>query len=256
MCTGSQGEPSSIIGRLATGRNRHFDIIQGDTVVLSSHPIPGNEEIVSRTINKLFQRGANVIYDPIAPVHVSGHASQEEMKLMLHLVKPKYLVPVHGELRHLKQHGAMGIELGIPEENVAVVENGTVIEFEKDGMSIAERIPGGYVFVDGSRVGDVGPAVLRERETLSRDGFVMVNLLVDKDMRLRKTPEVITKGFVYKYESDELIDAIQAAVENELDGCKATDDCDIQNNVEHRLRNLLHEHSKRKPLLFVVINHV
>jgi ribonuclease J len=129
MSTGSQGEPSSILGRLASGKNRQFDIKKGDTVVVSSHAIPGNEETVYRTINRLFQRGANVIYDPIAPVHVSGHASQEEMKLMLHLVKPKYLIPIHGELRHLRQHGKMAEEIGIPKENIAVVENGAVIEF-------------------------------------------------------------------------------------------------------------------------------
>jgi ribonuclease J len=255
MCTGSQGEPSSIIGRLAIGRNRHFDILPGDTIVLSSHPIPGNEEIVSRTINKLFQRGANVIYDPISPVHVSGHASQEEMKLMLHLVKPKYLIPVHGELRHLKQHGAMGEELGIPAENIAVVENGTTIEFQNGDMTIGERIPGGYVFVDGSRVGDIGPAVLREREVLSRDGFVLVNILIDKDLELRTTPEVITKGFVYKYESDELVEKINTAVEEELARFNQVGDDGIQAALERRLRSVLHEISKRKPLLFVVVNH-
>ena len=156
MCTGSQGEPTSIMGRLAVGRNRQFDIKPGDTVVLSSHPIPGNEETVYRTINKLFQRGANVIYEPIAPVHVSGHAHQEEIKLMLQLVKPKFLVPVHGELRHLKQHSCMAQEMGIPKENIAVVENGTVIEFEDETMIVGDRIPGGYVFVDGLRVGEVG----------------------------------------------------------------------------------------------------
>ncbi|MEK6222254.1 MAG: ribonuclease J, partial [Chloroflexota bacterium] len=145
MCTGSQGEPSSIMGRLASGQNRQFEIQSGDTVVLSSHPIPGNEETVYRTINKLFKHGANVVYDPIEPVHVSGHASQEEMKLMLHLVKPEYLIPIHGELRHLKKHAQMAQEVGIPKENIAVIENGTVIEFSESEMSIGERIPGGYV---------------------------------------------------------------------------------------------------------------
>ena len=257
MCTGSQGEPSSIIGRLAAGRNRHFDIISGDTVVLSSHPIPGNEETVSRTINKLFQRGANVIYDPISPVHVSGHASQEEMKLMLHLVKPKYLIPVHGELRHLRQHGAIGMELGIPEEQIAVVENGTPIEFKNGEMTIGERIPGGYVFVDGSRVGDVGPAVVREREMLSRDGFVMVNMLINKDLRLEVDPEVVTKGFVYKYDTDELVDDITRVVESVLGDYQGkVKDEGLQNAMERALRSALHEQTKSKPLLFVIINQV
>jgi ribonuclease J len=150
MCTGSQGEPSSILGRLSTGTNRQFELQAGDTVVLSSHPIPGNEESVHRTINRLLRRGANVIYDAIAPVHVSGHASQEEQKLLLNLVRPKYFIPIHGELRHLRQHARMAQQLGIPEENIAAVENGHVIEFDDGKMNVTERVPGGYVFVDGS----------------------------------------------------------------------------------------------------------
>ncbi len=136
MCTGSQGEPTSILGRLSTGTNRLFDIKEGDTVVLSSHPIPGNEENVYRTINRLFERQANVIYEAIAPVHVSGHASQEEMKLLLHLTRPKFVIPVHGELRQLKQHAKLAREVGIPEENIAVIENGQVIELTADSMQL------------------------------------------------------------------------------------------------------------------------
>jgi ribonuclease J len=252
MCTGSQGEPTSIMGRLATGRNRQFDVQQGDTIVLSSHPIPGNEETVYRTINKLFQRGANVIYDPISPVHVSGHASQEEMKLMLHLVKPKYLVPMHGELRHLRQHGKMAEELGMPAENVAVVENGTIIEFEDEMMRISNRIPGGYVFVDGSRVGDVGPAVVRERETLSRDGFLSVSVLVDKDLYQLRDPEIITRGFVYKYEAEELIQEINETVEYVLSHNKNKEE--IESELERALRSLLHERSRRRPILFTHVD--
>ena len=253
MCTGSQGEPSSILGRLATGRNRQFDIKQGDTVVVSSHPIPGNEETVYRTINGLFQRGANVIYEPIAPVHVSGHASQEEMKLMLHLVKPRYLVPIHGELRHLRQHSQMAQELGIPEENIAVVENGTVIEFKDNKMSIGTRIPGGYVFVDGARVGDVGPAVLREREAISRDGFVMVNLLLDKKTRdILKEPEIITRGFVYKYEADELIQDIRHQVAEVVTSSNNS----LQEDLQKSLKSFLHQKTKRRPMVFVVVNEV
>ena len=255
MCTGSQGEPTSIMGRLATGRNRQFDVQEGDTIVLSSHPIPGNEETVYRTINKLFQRGANVIYDPIAPVHVSGHASQEEMKLMLHLVKPKYLIPIHGELRHLRQHGKMAEELGIPLENIAVVENGQIIEFEDELMRISNRVPGGYVFVDGSRVGDVGPAVVRERESLSRDGFISVSVLVDKDLYQLRDPEIITRGFVYKYEADELRMDINETVEDVLSiskngkGKKA-----IEGELERALRNMFHEKSRRRPMLFTNVD--
>ena len=256
MCTGSQGEPSSIMGRLATGRNRQFDVEVGDTIILSSHPIPGNEETVSRTINKLFQRGANVIYDPIAQVHVSGHASQEEMKLMLHLVRPQYLIPVHGELRHLKQHAQMAQELGMPEENIAVIENGTIVEFEDEIMQVGERIPGGYVFVDGSRVGDVGPAVLRERDTLSRDGFVTVNLLLDgKHRELLQEPEVITKGFVYKYESEEMVKDIHKAVDKILKSYSNNQKLkNLQPDLENEIRNILYKISKRRPMLFVLVN--
>jgi len=258
MCTGSQGEPTSIMGRLATGRNRQFDVEEGDTIVLSSHPIPGNEETVYRTINKLFQRGANVIYDPITPVHVSGHASQEEMKLMLHLVKPKYLIPMHGELRHLRQHGKMGEELGIPPENIAVVENGTIIEFEDEMMRISNRIPGGYVFVDGSRVGDVGPAVVRERETLSRDGFISVNVLVDKDYYQLRDPQIITRGFVYKYEAEELFEEINETIENVLRNSKNSkngkDKQNIEGDLEQALKNMLHERSRRRPMLFTNVD--
>ena len=255
MCTGSQGEPTSIMGRLATGRNRQFDVEEGDTIVLSSHPIPGNEEAVYRTINKLFQRGANVIYDPITSVHVSGHASQEEMKLMLHLVKPKYLIPMHGELRHLRQHGKMGEELGIPPENIAVVENGTIIEFEDEIMRISNRIPGGYVFVDGSRVGDVGPAVVRERETLSRDGFISVNVLVDKDFYQLRDPQIVTRGFVYKYEAEELFQEINETIEDVLRNSKnGKDKQAIEGDLEQALKDMLHERSRRRPMLFTSVD--
>jgi ribonuclease J len=253
MCTGSQGEPTSIMGRLAVGRNRQFDIQEGDTVVLSSHVIPGNEEAVHGTINKLFQRGANVIYDPIAPVHVSGHASQEEIKLMLHLVNPKFLVPVHGELRHLKQHALMAQELGVPKENIAVVENGTVIEFEDETMMVGERIPGGYVFVDGSRVGEVGPAVVREREALAKDGFILVSLVLDKkSMKLKQDPEIVTRGFIFKYEADEIIADIKAEILEIL--AEAEDN--IEETIKKELRNYIYQKSKRRPMLFILVHEV
>lgn len=198
MSTGTQGEPTSIMGRLSTGTNRQFDIIPGDTIVLSSHPIPGNEESVYRTINRLFRRGANVIYEAIAPVHVSGHASQEEMKLLLHLVRPRYFIPVHGELRHLHQHAQIAQQVGIAPQNIAVIENGRVVEFVDGEMSIKDRVPGGYVFVDGTTVGDIGPDVLREREAMARDGVVLVNLTIDRETcRLYEEPEIITRGFIY-----------------------------------------------------------
>ena len=250
MCTGSQGEPTSIMGRLARDTNRLFGVKNGDTIVLSSHPIPGNEEIVYRTINSLFRRGATVIYDPIAPVHVSGHASQEEMKLLLHLVKPKHLIPIHGELRHLHQHAALAREVGIPAENIAVVENGQSIVFENGRMRLGERIPGGYVFVDGSGVGDIGPSVVRERDILSREGFVMVNLQVNPQTgKLVHEPEIVTKGFVYEPESDELILETVRRIANTVESANGN----LQRDVEKQVKNFLYNETKRRPMVFVSV---
>ena len=238
MSTGTQGEPTSIMGRLSTGTNRQFDIIPGDTVVLSSHPIPGNEESVYRTINRLFRRGANVIYEAIAPVHVSGHASQEEMKLLLHLVQPKYFVPIHGELRHLHQHANIARQVGIPAENIAVVENGQVIEFENGEMRLGERLPGGWVFVDGASVGDIGISVLREREAIARDGFVLVNLTLNRDSSsLVCDPEIITRGFIYNNNVDDLVEETRHVVSEAL---KSDHNGSLQNDLQQTVKSFLY----------------
>ncbi len=251
MCTGSQGEPSSIVGRLATGTNRQFDLIPGDTVVLSSHPIPGNEESVFRTINRLFKRGAQVVYDPISPVHVSGHASQEEIKFMLNLIRPQYLIPVHGEVRHLHQHSKLAQQVGLPEERIAVVENGQAIEFRGNKMHLAERVPGGYVFVDGSGVGDIGPSVMREREALARDGFIFVNLRLDSSSgRLLREPEIITRGFVYLRDSEQLL----AETRRHIEKVVTQSNGNLQENMEQMLRTFFYDSTKRRPMIFVVVN--
>jgi ribonuclease J len=253
MTTGTQGEPSSILGRLSTGRNRQFDLKEGDTVVLSSHPIPGNEEMVHRTINRLFQRGAQVIYDPIAPVHVSGHASAEEMKLLIHLVKPEHFVPIHGELRHLRQHAAIAREVGVEPDNIAVVENGTVLEFENGHMSVGERVPGGYVFVDGTGVGDIGPAVMREREALARDGFVLVNLKRDrKTGQIVGRPEIISKGFVFVRDAEELM----AAAREKIVAVAAKANGNLSQKVEDALADYFYNEMKRRPMVFAIVNEV
>ena len=251
MSTGTQGEPTSILGRLSTGTNRHFDIIRGDTVVFSSHPIPGNEEGIYRTINRLFRRGANVIYEPIAPVHVSGHASQEEMKLLLHLVKPKYFIPIHGELRHLKQHATLAQEVGLSSGNISVIENGQVVEFENGKMSLGNRIPGGYVFVDGARVGDVGPSVVREREMLARDGIVVITLIVEKSSgRLMEEPEIITRGFVYKRDAEGLL----ASARNRISDTINQGNGNLQDDIEQTIKTFFYNETKRRPMVFVTIN--
>jgi ribonuclease J len=253
MATGSQGEPYSIMGRLARGTNKQFELIKDDTIVLSSHTIPGNEETVFKTINWLFRKGANVIYEPIAGgVHVSGHANQDEMKLMLNMVNPKYLIPVHGELRHLKQHAFLAEESGFPMDNVLVIENGQVIEFDEGKLQIKDRIPGNYVFVDGSRVGEIGPSVVREREQLAQDGVVLISLVLDEKGNLHEDPEIISRGFVYKHDENNLIDQISQKV---LEIVNKT-----QGNLHHDLvqsiRSYLYSKTKKRPVVLATINYL
>ncbi len=252
MTTGTQGEPTSILRRLSEGRNRQFDIQANDTVVLSSNPIPGNEEGVHRTINRLLQRGAHVIYDPSALVHVSGHASAEEMKLLIHLVKPKHVLPIHGELRHLTRHAAIAREVGIPAENTAVVENGAVVEFADGKMSVGDRVPGGYVYVDGTGVGDIGPSVMREREALGEDGFVVVNLRVNRAGQLIGKPEIISRGFIYVPEAEEMFEAARA----QIAAVAARPSANLREKVEQTLTDFFYSELKRRPMVFALVNPV
>ena len=255
MATGSQGEPSAVLGRLATGQHRSLDVMEGDTIIVSAHTIPGNEETVSRTINKLFQRGADVIYDPIAPVHVSGHACQEEMKLLMSLAMPKYFIPVHGELRMLRAHSKLALQAGIPEENIQVVENGMVIEIDKDGMRRGERVPGGYVFVDGSGVGDVGRAVIRDREILARDGFIMVVVNVDADTgKMIGEPEIISRGFIYLRDADQLIDNVKQTVNDVMLNMRQSRNGKRRERLQDSLSKMLYNETKRRPMVFSVVN--
>lgn len=251
MCTGSQGEPRSILGRLANGTNRKFDIREGDTIVLSSHPIPGNEESVYRTINNLFRRGANVIYESIAPVHVSGHASEEEIKLLLNLVRPKYVIPVHGELRMLKQQAKLAEDVGVPKENIAVVENGQVIEFVDGELRLGERMPGGYIFVDGSGVGDVDQDIVRERDTLGRDGVMMVRLDVDpKTGQLKGEPEITTRGFMMQEDFDPLHKGLKSRLKKVVKNANGSLEKDVLNTV----KSYIFAETKRSPYIFIATN--
>jgi ribonuclease J len=248
MCTGSQGEPGSILGRLSTDRYYQFDIQEGDTVILSSHPIPGNEETVFRTINRLFRRGANVFYEEIAPVHVSGHASQEELKMMINLVKPKYLIPIHGELRHLKQHAEIGRRVGIPPENIFVIENGQVLEIEDGKAGLGERVPGTYVFVEGAGVQEISTDVMRERENLSQSGLVLVNLtLNEQNGKMRGQPEITTYGFILK--PDNTLPELIAGNLSRANG-------NLQQSLKKIIQSYLYEETRRRPLVFVNINRV
>lgn len=254
MVTGSQGEPSSVMAKIAFGQHRQLEVEKTDTIVFSSHPIPGNEEMVFRIVNKLFQRGANVIYDPILPVHVSGHACQEEMKLLLHLIKPKYFVPIHGELRHLKQHALLAKETGVPEKNIFVIENGMVLEVDKGGVRVTERVPGGYVFVDGSGVGDIGPAVIRDREVLGQDGFLLVNVDIDrKTGAILGDPEIISRGFVYLRDAESLMNQVKVTIaetmanSRNLNGRK-------REKLQENISRVLYNETKRRPMVFSIIN--
>ncbi len=252
MCTGSQGEPSSIMGRLSTGTNRLFDIIPGDTVVLSSHPIPGNEENVYRTINRLFQRGANVIYEAIAPVHVSGHASQEEMKLLIHLTRPRFLIPIHGEVRHLYQHAQLGVQVGIPRENIAVVENGQVIELDGESLRLAEKVPTSFVFVEGSSVGEVDTDVMREREVLARDGIVLVNVILDRfSGGLRREPQITSRGFMLSRDTDAVMEEARKRVSTLLGG---NTNGNLARDIEKDLGNYLYNETHRRPMIYVTVS--
>jgi ribonuclease J len=250
MCTGSQGEPSSIIGRLSAGTNRQFDVKPGDTIVLSSHPIPGNEEAINKTINRLLRRGAEVVSEAILPVHVSGHASSEEQKLLLNLVRPKFFIPIHGELHQLKRHANLALQVGIPKENIQVVENGQVIVLAGGNLTLGERMPGGYIFVEGESVGEIDLDVMREREQLARSGIVLITVPLDKySNRLLKAPEVLTRGFISPDDSDGLITAIQKKVTDLVNDGGLDDEKLISDSV----RSLLHNETRRRPMVFVVI---
>lgn len=254
MATGAQGEPTAVLGKLAWGNHRQLEIEEDDTVIMSAHAIPGNEELVHRTINKLIQRGAHVIYDSVSPVHVSGHASREELKLLINLIRPRFFVPVHGELRHLMQHSMLAQELGIPAQNIAVVENGTEICITADSLQVGGRVPGGYVFVDGAGVGDVGPIVMRDREILASDGFVIAQVLIDKETGLLlKTPELISRGFVFLREAAELIEMAQLKI---MEVVESHPKGDLTVAVQDALSKMFYNQTKRRPMTFAFVTEI
>ena len=251
MCTGSQGEPSSIIGRLSTGSNRQFDVKPGDTVVLSSHPIPGNEETVSRAINRLIRLDATVIYDSIAPIHVSGHASQEEQKFLINLVRPKNFLPIHGELRMLKRHAWLAEQVGVPADHIIVAENGQTVELADGKLSLGERIPGGYVFVDGESIGDIDHDVMKEREQLARNGIVIVDLSVNKVTgRLLHEPEILTRGYLSPEDAERLIPEVRKRVLNVVN----SGGLESEKDIAAAAKSYLYEQTKRKPMVFVTLS--
>lgn len=257
ITTGTQGEPMSALARMASGDHKKVSIAQGDTVILSATPIPGNEKLVSKVINKLFKSGADVIYESLAKVHVSGHACQEELKLMLALAKPKFFIPIHGEFRHLKQHVDLAESLGIDRKNMMIMECGEVVEIRKNSITKVGTVPSGQIFVDGLGVGDVGNIVLKDRKHLSQDGVLTVVVTIDSQTgSIIAGPDIISRGFVYVRESERLIENIRDIVKEILRDCEEdgiTDWSTLKSNIKDRLRNFLYEKTKRRPMILPII---
>lgn len=257
ITTGSQGEPMSALSRMAASEHRKVNIVEGDTIIISATPIPGNEKLVSKVINQLFKKGAEVIYGSQENIHVSGHACQEELKLMQTLVKPKHFIPVHGEYRHLKQHGELATKLGLDEKNVVIPDVGDIIEVTRNGIKKNGTVVSGQIFVDGLGVGDVGNIVLRDRKHLSQDGILTVVVTLSKENKnIVAGPDIISRGFVYVRESEGLMDEARDIVRNTLLDCeekKITDWATLKSNVRDELRTYLYEKTKRKPMILPII---
>ena len=261
ITTGSQGEPMSALSRMATSDHKNIEIKKGDRIILSSTPIPGNEKLVSNVVNLLAEKGAEVIYSDIAETHVSGHACQEELKLILSLIKPKYFMPVHGEYRHLKAHADIALELGIPKDNIFILENGDALEFDqKKANQVKEAAPAGEILVDGLGVGDVGSIVLRDRKILSESGLIIVVASVDKaTKRVVSGPDLISRGFVYVKENEDLLGRAQSVAVKSLERCENSgvrDWNNMKNAVRDDLRRFITEQTGRRPVILPIFMEV
>lgn len=262
LSTGSQGEPMSALTRMARSTHRKVDILPGDTVVIAATPIPGNERYVGRTVDELMRLGAHVIYGPgsISGVHVSGHGSQEELKLMLNLIRPQYFIPIHGEYRMLRHHGLLGEAVGIPKENIFLIDNGDTVEFQNGAARKAGKIPSGNVLIDGLGVGDVGNIVLRDRKLLSQDGILVVVVTLSKqDGAIMSGPDIISRGFVYVRESEGLLEEANRIVTGTLQ--KLMNDnvnewASLKTNVKDALGRFLYEQTRRRPMILPIIMEV
>ena len=260
ITTGSQGEPMSALTRMAFSDHRKVEIHPNDYVIISATPIPGNEKTVSRVVNELMKLGADVVYEKMYEVHVSGHACQEELKMIMGIVKPKYFIPVHGELKHLRKHAGLALSMGIPKENILIADNGRVAEISKKALRCTSTVPAGRVFVDGYGVGDVGSVVLRDRKHLAQDGLVIVAVCIDRESGMIVSgPDVVTRGFVYVKESEELINAAREvaveAIEAQTDG-GYFDWNSIKASIRDEMSHLMYERTKRSPMILPVIMEV
>jgi ribonuclease J len=252
VTTGSQGEPTSALVRMANRDHRHVNIQRGDTIVLSATPVPGNESLVNRTVDSLFKQGARVIYDKLGQVHVHGHGSQEELKLILSLVKPKFFVPVHGEYRHLSLHARLAESVGIPEDNIFVLEDGDVLELNDNSARRNGKVGSGHVYVDGLSVGDIGGVVLRTRRMLSRDGIVVVIIAVNRQTgKLVGRPDIVTRGFIDTREFKDMMDESRELLAKTLDhgGGRIAEWSFINNKVRDTLEKFYYDRTKRRPMI-------
>lgn len=260
ITTGSQGEPMAALSRMANAEHKKVEIYPGDRVIISASPIPGNEKYVSKLIDDLFKQGADVIYHSIADTHVSGHACQEELKLIQALVKPKYFIPVHGEYKHLRQHAKLAESMGLSASNIFILSNGKVLELDKEGAKVTGVVPSGRVLVDGLGVGDVGSVVLRDRQHLSQDGLIVVVLTLDHETgTVVAGPDIISRGFIYMKESEVLIEEIKVILKKQLQTFEETgvkDWATIKAGVKDTLKEFLFEKTKRKPMILPVVMEV
>jgi len=257
LTTGSQGEPMAALTRMANGEHRQVNVCAGDTVMVSASPIPGNERLVGETINKLYRLGANVVYQAISGVHVSGHASREELKLMCNLVRPRYFIPVHGEYRHLYHHAQLAESLGIKKDNIFILEPGAVLDLNDDRGKINGNVGVDRVLVDGLGIGDVGTVVLRDRRLLSQDGILIVVLTIDSETgKIVSGPDIVTRGFVYMRESEELIQQATEIVERTLGKCSANGIKQwsrLKNRIRDALSGFVYQKIKRRPMILPII---
>ena len=260
ITTGSQGEPLSALSRMSSGDHRQVSITPNDLIIISATPIPGNEKFVGKLVNELMKQGAEVVYEAMYEVHVSGHACQDELKMMLALTKPKFFIPIHGEYKHMKKHEGLAIKMGIPEENIFLLNIGQVVETDSVEMKVVGQVPAGKVLVDGLGVGDVGSVVLRDRKHLSEDGLIVVVTTINRETgAVAAGPDIVSRGFVYVRESEALMDEAKQLVKKTLRTCadrNIREWGNIKSNVRDELGNFIFQKTKRNPMILPIIMEV